>query len=358
MPIPADAFRRRFEPLLKQLSELESQLSDPKVTADVARLKQVTRDYRHLHASITLLEQYEQLEREATGAAEMLAAADDSELKALAEQELAELNRKLEQLAARLEEALRPRSPDWDKSCIVEIRAAAGGQESALFAGELFRMYSRFAEEHDLKVEVMDSRPSELKGYKEVIFAVEGDEPYRFFRFESGVHRVQRVPATEASGRIHTSTVTVAVLLQPEEVELRINPDDLRIDVFRAGGHGGQHVNVTDSAVRITHLPTGITVQCQDERSQGRNKAKAMKVLAARLLAAQREAERNKTDSTRRRQIGSGDRSEKIRTYNFPQNRVTDHRIGFSVHDLTSVMDGKLDELFAALEQAEAELQT
>ncbi len=350
-------FRRRFEPLLKQLPELESQLSDPRVTADVGRLKQVTREYRRIRTSLALLEQYEQLEREVADTTEMLHAADP-ELKELAEHELADLNLKLAQLAASIEEALRPRSPDWDKGCIVEIRAAAGGQESALFAGDLFRMYSRFAEEHGLRVEVMDSRPSELKGYKEIIFAVEGDEPFRFFRFESGVHRVQRVPATEASGRIHTSTVTVAVLPEPEEVELKLNPEDLRIDVFRAGGHGGQHVNVTDSAVRITHLPTGIVVQCQDERSQGRNKAKALKVLAARLLAAQREAERNRTDLARRRQIGTGDRSEKIRTYSFPQNRVTDHRIGLSVYNLASVMDGKLDELFAALEQAEAELLT
>jgi peptide chain release factor 1 len=219
-------------------------------------------------------------------------------------------------------------------------------------------MYSRFAEEHGLKVEVMDSRPSELKGFKEVVFAVEGDEPFRFFRFESGVHRVQRVPETEAAGRIHTSTVTVAVLPEPEEVEVRISPDDLRIDVFRAGGHGGQHVNVTDSAVRITHVPTGIVVQCQDERSQGRNKAKALKVLAARLLEARRLEEQSKTTATRRSQIGTGERSEKIRTYNFPQNRITDHRIGLSLHNLEVVIEGALDPLFEALERAEAELLT
>jgi peptide chain release factor 1 len=190
-----------------------------------------------------------------------------------------------------------------------------------------------------------------------MVFAVEGEEPYRYFRFESGVHRVQRVPETEASGRIHTSTITVAVLPEPEEVELKIDPEDLRIDVFRAGGHGGQHVNVTDSAVRITHIPTGIVVHCQDERSQGRNKAKAMKVLAARLLAAKRSAERSKTDQTRRKQIGAGERSEKIRTYNFPQNRVTDHRIGLSLHNLDSVIEGELDPLLSALEEAEAEIE-
>jgi peptide chain release factor 1 len=201
----------------------------------------------------------------------------------------------------------------------------------------------------------MGSHPSELKGFKEMVFAVAGAEPFRRFRFESGVHRVQRVPATEASGRIHTSTVTVAVMPEPEDVELKIDPNDLRIDVFRAGGHGGQHVNVTDSAVRITHIPSGIVAQCQDERSQGRNKAKAMKVLAARLLEAKRREEEKKTTAARRSQIGSGDRSEKIRTYNFPQNRVTDHRIGFSLHSLDKVLEGSLDNLFAALEKAEAE---
>jgi peptide chain release factor 1 len=260
-------------------------------------------------------------------------------------------------LSAALEAVLRPRSPDWDKDCIVEVRAAAGGEEAALFAGDLFRMYSRYAENHGLKIEVMDSRPSELKGFKEVVFAVEGDEPYRYFRFESGVHRVQRVPETEASGRIHTSTVTVAVLPEPEEIEIGINPDELRVDVYRAGGHGGQGVNKTESAVRITHVPTGLVAQCQDERSQQRNKAKAMKVLAARLLEARRSADQSKTTATRRKQIGSGDRSEKIRTYNFPQNRLTDHRIGISVHNLDSVIEGELDPLFLALEKAEAAIE-
>ncbi|MBM3322868.1 PCRF domain-containing protein, partial [candidate division WOR-3 bacterium] len=249
MPTTGETFRRRFEPLLRRLPELESELSDPKVASDVGRLREVTREYRQARATLARLDQYAQVEREAADAAEVARTADEPELKELAEKELAALEESRDRLAAELEAALRPRSPDWDKGCIVEIRAAAGGQESALFAGELFRMYSRFAEEHNLKVEVMDSRPSELKGYKEVILAVEGDEPFRFFRFESGVHRVQRVPETEASGRIHTSTVTVAVLPEPEEVELRVNPEEVRVDVFRAGGHGGQGVNKTESAV-------------------------------------------------------------------------------------------------------------
>jgi peptide chain release factor 1 len=287
----------------------------------------------------------------------MARATEDAEMRELAQKELADLNQRLEKLGVALEGALRPRSPDWDKGCIVEIRAAAGGEEAALFAGSLFRMYSRYAETHGLKIEVIDSRPSELKGFKEVVFAVEGDEPYRRFRFESGVHRVQRVPETEASGRIHTSTVTVAVLPEPEEVDIKINPDDLRVDVYRAGGHGGQGVNKTESAVRITHIPTGLVAQCQDERSQQRNKAKAMKVLAARLFEARSLQGQSKTTATRRKQIGSGDRSEKIRTYNFPQNRLTDHRIGLSVHNLDSVIEGELDSLFTALEKAEAEVE-
>ncbi|MEO0082615.1 MAG: peptide chain release factor 1 [candidate division WOR-3 bacterium] len=355
MPATAAEFRRRLAGTIQRVQELEAELNDPKTIANPARVQSLTKEYRRATALIARLEQYAQVEREIEDTKQMLAETDDEELCKLIEMELAELEDRLAQLEAELEHALVPRSPDWEKGCIVEIRAAAGGEESALFAGDLFRMYSHYAEKHGLKLDVMSSRPSELKGFKEIIFAVEGAEPYRRFRFESGVHRVQRVPETEASGRIHTSTVTVAVLPEPEEVELKIDPSDLRIDVFRAGGHGGQHVNVTDSAVRITHIPTGIVAQCQDERSQSRNKAKAMKVLAARLLEARRNEEQKKTTATRRSQIGSGDRSEKIRTYNFPQNRVTDHRIGLSVHALDRVLEGELDRLFVALERAEAE---
>jgi peptide chain release factor 1 len=325
--------------------------------ADIPLLRALTREYRAATAALEQFRDYERLEKEAQEAEEMARAADDAEMKELAQRELADLNQRIEKLSDVLEGVLRPRSPDWDKGCIVEIRAAAGGEEAALFAGDLFRMYSRYAENHGLKIEVMDSRPSELKGFKEIVFAVEGDEPYRYFRFESGVHRVQRVPETEASGRIHTSTVTVAVLPEPEEVDMKISPDDLRVDVYRAGGHGGQGVNKTESAVRITHIPTGLVAQCQDERSQQRNKAKAMKVLAARLLEARNLQDQSKTTATRRKQIGGGDRSEKIRTYNFPQNRLTDHRIGLSVHNLDSVVEGELDALFTALEKAEAAIE-
>jgi len=357
MPTPSFEFKRRLEPMRLRAAELENQLGDPKVTSDIPLLKVLTREFRTATNALEQLKEYERLEREAREAEEMAHATDDAEMKELAHKEAADLGQRLETLAAAIEAVLRPRSPEWNKGCIVEIRAAAGGEEAALFAGDLFRMYSHYAENHDLKIEVLDSRPSELKGFKEITFAVEGDEPYRYFRFESGVHRVQRVPETEASGRIHTSTVTVAVLPEAEEVDLNINPEDLRVDVYRAGGHGGQGVNKTESAVRITHLPTGLVAQCQDERSQQRNKAKAMKVLAARLLEARRLADESKTTATRRGQIGTGERSEKIRTYNFPQNRLTDHRIGLSVHNLDSVIEGNLDALFAALEKAEAAIE-
>lgn len=355
MPIPAADFRQRFRPTIDRAAELEAMLHDPKVVSNPTRVQKLTREYRQATSLLSRLEQYEQVESEIADAKQMLAEPEDKEMYELIEMELSELEDRLSQLEAELEHALIPRSPDWEKDCIVEVRAAAGGEESALFAGVLYRMYAKYAERHGLRIEVMGSRPSELRGFRELIFSVEGVEPYRRFRFESGVHRVQRVPATEASGRIHTSTVTVAVLPEPEEVELRIDPNDLRIDVFRAGGHGGQHVNVTDSAVRITHIPSGLVAQCQDERSQGRNKAKAMKVLAARLLEARRREKEQKTTEARRSQIGTGDRSEKIRTYNFPQNRVTDHRIGLSLHSLDSVIEGNLDSIVNALEKAEAE---
>ena len=280
---------------------------------------------------------------------------DDPEMKELAEEEIKNLEREKEELITGLKKLILKSTLDLDKNAIIEIRAGAGGEEAALFAADLFRMYTKYAEKMGWRYSIMDSHPTDMGGFKEIVFSIEGKSPYRYLHLESGVHRVQRVPITESGGRIHTSTASVVVLPEVEESDddIKINPDDLKIDTFRAGGPGGQYVNMTDSAVRITHIPTGIVVVCREERSQHKNREKAMKLLKARLLDLKEREERKKVDSHRKSVIGTGDRSEKIRTYNFPQNRVTDHRIGLTVYKLTEIMDGALWEIIIPLLEEE-----
>ncbi|MBC7241278.1 MAG: peptide chain release factor 1 [Anaerolineae bacterium] len=333
----------------ERYEELGRLMADPAVASDPDKLIAYAQERAELEEIVETFRAYKALREEIEKTRQLLREADDPELESLAREELEALEERERELDKQLKRLLLPKDPRDEKNVIVEIRAGAGGDEAGLFAADLFRMYSRYAEKHGWKVEVISRNETGIGGYKEIIFLIKGKGAYSRLKYESGVHRVQRVPVTESSGRIHTSTATVAVLPEVDEVEVDINPDDLRIEVFRSQGHGGQSVNTTDSAVRITHIPTGIVVSCQDERSQLQNKLRALSVLRARLYNMEMEKQRQAISEARREQVGTGERSEKIRTYNFPQNRVTDHRIGLTTYRLEDVLDGELDEFIEAL---------
>jgi len=329
--------------------ELESLISDPDVLTDMPRWRKYSQEHAALTEMVGKYREYKRVVQELQENKTMLAEESDHEFKKMLETEIASLQKLKDNFEEELPILLLPKDPNDDKNVIIEIRGGVGGDEAALFAGDLFRMYSRYAETKGWKTEIMDSNATELGGFKEISFSIDGYGAYSCFKYESGTHRVQRVPETESSGRIHTSAVTVAVLPEVEDVEIDIKQSDLRIDTYRASGAGGQYVNKTDSAIRITHMPTGIVVQCQDEKSQLKNKEKAMRVLRARINDEAQQAQKNEVAAERKSQVGSGDRSQRIRTYNFPQGRVTDHRIGLTLHKLDSVLNGELGELINAL---------
>jgi peptide chain release factor 1 len=340
--------------LRSELKDLQSKLQDPAVFSDPSYPK-LARRQKQLEDTVALFDERQKLLKD-KAAAEELQNGPDADLQEMARLELEEIAGKLQANEDALTEALTPKDPNDEKDAIVEIRAAAGGDEASLFAADLYRMYSRWVEAHGYKLELISESPSEVGGFKEIIFAVRGDNIYKQLKFEAGVHRVQRVPTTESQGRIHTSTVTVSVLPEAEETDVEIKDNDLRIDVYRSSGHGGQSVNTTDSAVRITHLPTGIVVTQQDEKSQIKNKAKALGVLRSRLLQIKIDEEQKQLSDVRKKLIGSGDRSEKIRTYNFPQDRITDHRIGYSRSNIPGALNGEIDDLIDQLQAYEREL--
>jgi peptide chain release factor 1 len=346
-----DSIRRKLERLAERHEEVSHLLADPGVIAETNKFRELSMEYSRLDPVVARYRAYLSLLDERASAQEMADGADN-ELRELGREELASLNARLEREAEELAKLLLPKDARDDSNIYLEVRAGTGGDEAAIFAGDLFRMYSRYADEQGWSVEVLSESPGEHGGYKEIISRVVGRGAFSHFKFESGTHRVQRVPATEAQGRIHTSAVTVAILPELDEIEaIDLNPAELRIDTYRSSGAGGQHVNKTDSAIRITHLPTGIVVECQDERSQHKNRSRAMSLLKARLMAAERERRDKAEAQSRKLQVGSGDRSERIRTYNFPQGRVTDHRINLTLYKLADVMNGRLGELIVPLQQ-------
>jgi len=339
----------KLDQLDARYQEMTRDLSNPEVIADSARFQKLAKQHAEFEEIVTKHREFKQIEKELAGAHQMVVESDDAEMRRMAQDEEKQLTARKEAVERELKLLLIPRDPNDEKNVIVEIRAGTGGDEAAIFAGDLFRMYSRYAESQGWKVEVLESSPSSMGGVKEIVAAIQGHKVYSKLKYESGVHRVQRVPATETQGRIHTSAATVAVLPEADEIDIKIEAKDLRIDTFCSSGPGGQSVNTTYSAVRITHLPSGLVVSQQDEKSQIKNRAKAMRVLRSRLYEMELEKQQAAIGAERRGQIKTGDRSEKIRTYNYPQNRVTDHRIGLTIHQLTEVMDGKLAPLVDGL---------
>jgi peptide chain release factor 1 len=341
--------QERLQEIERRYDELTRELSSPEVTSDPSRLRELGKQHAELHDIVVAHRARQEALRQADEARAMAREEREPDMAEYLKSEGSAAERRAEQLAKELEQLLAPKDPNDDKDVVLEIRAGAGGREAALFAADLFEMYQRYAERHRWKTEVLSSNPSELGGFKEVVLEVRGKGAYSRLKHESGVHRVQRIPVTESGGRLHTSTATVAVLPEAEEADVEINPKDLEIDVYRSSGPGGQSVNTTDSAVRITHKPTGLKVEVQEERSQRQNREKAMRYLRSRLLKLAQEQQQQEEAAARRAQVGTGERSEKIRTYNFPQNRVTDHRIGMSVHNLPAVLEGDLDEFVDTL---------
>ena len=343
----------RIEIFDKRYSELSQRLYEPSVAADPEQYQKIMKELKSIEEIVLTYRDYKKAVKAQEESLEILDESSDNDLKELAQLELDEAKQNIEELSENLKILLLPKDPNDERNVIVEIRGGAGGEESALFSAVLFRMYSMYAEKKGYKIEIVNANETELGGYKEISFMIEGEGAYSRFKYESGVHRVQRVPETESQGRVHTSTTTVAVLPEAEDVELEIDPKDLKIDTFRSSGAGGQHINKTSSAIRITHLPTGTVVECQDERSQYKNKDKALKVLKSRLLKEKQDKQASEIAANRKSQVGTGDRSERIRTYNYPQGRLTDHRIGLTLYKLEDILNGNLDEVIDALVTAD-----
>ena len=339
----------KIEIFSKRYDELNNRLYDPTVASDATKFNEIMKEVKSIEPIVLKYREYKKAQQAIKDSLEILETEKDKEIRELAQMEMDEAKDSLDGIEEELKILLLPKDPNDERNVIMEIRGGTGGEESSLFAGDLFRMYSMYADKHGFKIEILSSNETGLGGYKEISFMVNGEGAYSKLKYESGTHRVQRVPETESSGRVHTSAVTVAVLPEADDVEIDINPNDLQIDTFRSSGAGGQHINKTSSAIRITHLPTGMVVECQDERSQYKNKDKALKVLKSRLLKIEQDKQNAEISENRKSQVGSGDRSEKIRTYNFPQSRVTDHRIGLTLYKLDDILNGNIDEIIDAL---------